>query len=70
MQSVFAKCGNRCDLCPLFADNFNSDTIQAINNGLYKYHHGGEGPAPNYARACDGCLSDGYIAREGCSIRS
>lgn len=69
MLEMVARCGNRCDLCPLFKDNFSPDHAEAVNNLLFKYHHGGEGPRPHYTRGCDGCLSDGYVAREGCEIR-
>jgi hypothetical protein len=69
MQELIARCGNRCDLCPLYKDNFSLADAEAVNSLLYKYHHAGEGPRPHYARGCEGCLSDGYIAREGCEIR-
>ena len=69
MQEITARCGNRCDLCPLYEKNFSPDEAEVINDRLYKYHHAGEGPHPRYTRGCDGCLSGGYVAREGCKIR-
>ena len=69
MQEIIARCGNRCDLCPLYKDNFRRAEAQEINRLLYKYHHASVGPQPHYTRGCEGCLSDGYIAREGCEIR-
>jgi hypothetical protein len=69
MEPIIARCGNRCDLCPLFKENFTPEAAPAINDALYKYHCGGEGPRPQYSRACDGCLSDGHIARQACQIR-
>jgi Protein of unknown function (DUF3795) len=69
MQMIFAKCGNCCDLCPLYKENFSASDADLINAGHYKYHHAGQGPHPNYAQACDGCLSDGYVARKNCCIR-
>jgi len=70
MGAIFARCGNRCDLCPLHRENFTPDAAPAINDALYRYHCGGEGPRPRYSRACDGCLGDGHIAREACRIRA
>jgi len=70
MQPIIARCGNRCDLCPIFRDNFTSEQAGAINEGLYKYHHRGEGPRPHYTVPCDGCLGDRHVAREGCLIRA
>jgi hypothetical protein len=70
MQPVIARCGNRCDLCPLFHGNFRAEEVSTINEGLYKYHHRGKGPRPQYEAGCDGCLSDGYGARQGCRIRA
>ena len=70
MQEITARCGNRCDLCPLYKENFSPAEAEAINDRLYKYHHVGEGPRPHYTRGCDGCLSKGYVAREGCAIRA
>ncbi len=70
MQPVIARCGNRCDLCPLFRGNFTAASAAAVNRGIYRYHHDGEGPKPHYAHACDGCLSDGRLARPGCAIRA
>ncbi len=69
MSEIIARCGNRCDLCPLFSENFSAAEAGPINKALYKYHHGGVGSPPRYARACDGCLGSGYVAREGCGIR-
>jgi hypothetical protein len=63
-------CGNRCDLCLLYRDNFKGEEIAAVNDALYRYHHGAEGPRPHYDLPCDGCLSNGHIAREGCAIRA
>jgi hypothetical protein len=70
MQPIIARCGNRCDLCPLFRVNFRVEEAGAINEGLYRYHHQSKGPRPHYDAACDGCLSDGDVARQGCSIRA
>ncbi len=70
MEAVIARCGNRCDLCPLFKNNFSADQTEAINQGIRKYHHGGQGAEQRYSRACDGCLSDGHLAREQCAIRA
>ncbi len=70
MDPVIAKCGNRCDLCPLFRENFTPERAAAINRGIYKYHHDGKGPPPHYSRGCDGCLSDGHLARQNCAIRA
>ncbi len=69
MGGIVARCGNRCDLCPLYKENFTRETAPAVNDALYKYHCGGEGPRPRYSRGCEGCLGEGYIAREGCPIR-
>ncbi len=69
MEPVIARCGNRCDLCPLFRENFSAGRAAAINEGIYKYHHDARGPRPHYARGCDGCLSNGYVARPDCAIR-
>jgi hypothetical protein len=38
MQSIIAKCGNRCDLCPLYRDNFIAEEAAAIDDALYTYH--------------------------------
>jgi len=70
MDPIIARCGNRCDLCPLFKGNFNADWASAINEAIYKYHHRGQGPRPHYTVACDGCLSDGYRPRANCPIRA
>ena len=67
--SLTAPCGNRCDLCPLYVDNFNPEEASAINDGLYKYHYGGRGPRPQYTAGRDGCRSEGTLARAGCAIR-
>jgi hypothetical protein len=69
MQEVIAKCGNRCDLCPLYRDHFDLIGPEEINGRLYKYHHGGRGTPPQYTRGCDGCMSEGFVVREGCPIR-
>lgn len=69
MQRIIAKCGNRCDLCPLYVENYSAIGWEEINNGLYKYHQQSTGTPPRYRQACDGCLSGGYIAREDCPIR-
>jgi len=69
MQRILAKCGNRCDLCPLYAENFDVAESDEINARLYKYHHNSTGTPPCYQRGCDGCLSGGYIARQDCLIR-
>lgn len=65
-----ARCGNRCDLCPLYVGNFNPEEADALNDSLYKYHYGSEGPRPHYTAGCDGCRSEGTIARPGCAIRA
>jgi Protein of unknown function (DUF3795) len=70
MPEIIARCGNRCDLCPLYKDNFNDREADRTNEALYKYHHGGVGRRPHYVRGCDGCRSRGYIARQGCEIRA
>lgn len=69
MREIYARCGNRCDLCPLYKDNFSAADADKVNEDLYKYHHSNQGPRPHYTRACDGCLSNGYVARENCRIR-
>jgi hypothetical protein len=69
MQGIVAKCGNRCDQCPLYVGNFSVAESDELNAGLYKYHHNNSGTPPHYQRACDGCLSGGYIARQDCPIR-
>ena len=69
MHEIIARCGNRCNLCPLYRENFNPAEIEEVNERLYKYHHASQGPRPQYTKGCDGCLSEGYIAREGCAIR-
>jgi len=69
MPDIMARCGNRCHLCPLYKDNFSLATSETVNLALYKYHHNSQGPQPHYNLACDGCLSDGQVAREGCRIR-
>ncbi len=69
MQGIVAECGNRCDQCLLYVENFNVAETDAINAGLYKYHHNSTGTPPHYQRACDGCLSGGYLARQNCPIR-
>jgi len=70
MPEIVAKCGNRCDQCPLYVGNFNGAASDEINAGLYKYHHNSTGTPPHYKRACEGCLSGGYIARQDCPIRA
>jgi hypothetical protein len=69
MRAIIARCGNRCDLCPLYKDNFTEGAAEKITADLYKYHQANQGPRPIYTRACDGCLSKGYVARERCRIR-
>ncbi len=69
MHGIVAKCGNRCDQCLLYIENFNVAESDAINAGLYKYHHNSTGTPPHYQRACDGCLSGGCLARQDCPIR-
>jgi len=69
MQEITARCGNRCDLCPLYMANFNAAEAEAINDRLYQFHHASEGVRPHYAQGCDGCLSGGYVARADCPIR-
>ncbi len=70
MEALIARCGNRCDLCPLFKENFTAERAAAINRGIRRYHQDGRGPEPGYSRACDGCLRDGHLARERCAIRA
>jgi hypothetical protein len=70
MKPIVARCGNRCDLCPLFTDNFAFEEAAKINAGLYKYHHASCGPQPHHVRGCDGCLGEGYVARARCAIRA
>ncbi len=70
MKPIVARCGNRCDLCPLFKENFAAGQAAEINAALYKYHQNGRGPMPHYERGCDGCLGDGYVSRERCAIRA
>lgn len=70
LQPVLARCGNRCDLCPLYRENFNRIGAERINSGLFKYQQRGTGTPPRFDRECDGCLSGGYIARQDCPIRT
>ncbi len=70
MQEIIARCGNRCDLCPLYQDNFSQADAPEINNLVYRCHNAGKGPKPRYTPGCEGCLGDGYVAREGCEIRN
>ena len=69
MQGALGKCGNRCDLCPLYVENFTAGDAGRINALLHRYHQGGMGTPPQYTRGCDGCPSEGYIARVDCPIR-
>lgn len=70
MSAIYARCGNRCDLCPLYAGNLQAIGCRRVNEGLLKYHQQGMGTPPSYSRPCDGCLSAGYVAREDCPIRN
>ena len=69
MHTTIARCGNRCDLCPLFVQNFSVDLCDEINQALYRYHNGSRGTPPRYEKGCAGCLSEGYRAREDCPVR-
>ncbi len=69
-KPITARCGNRCDLCPLFRENFNPGEAPAVNAALFKYHCGSTGPRPRHSRGCDGCLGQGHLARERCPIRA
>ncbi len=69
MEEIIAKCGNRCDLCPLYKGNFSAMEAEKVNAMLYKYHQGSQGPPPRYSRGCDGCLAEGYRPRQDCKIR-
>ncbi len=69
MPMIIAKCGNRCDLCPLYVENYSAIGWEKINNSLYKYHQQNTGAPPHHTQPCDGCLSVGYVARKDCRIR-
>ncbi len=70
MSALLAKCGNRCDVCPLYRDNFEKLGPETVNAGIYKYHQRRIGVPPHFDRACEGCPDDGYVARCDCPIRA
>ena len=68
-MDIVARCGNRCDLCPLYRDNITRIGREAANRGIYRYHQRERGKAPDFG-PCDGCLSEGETVRRGCRIRA
>ncbi len=65
MDPIIALCGNRCDLCPLYRENFEKLGAEKVNAGFCAYYQGGVGVL---YRGCDGCSGSGYQPRPNCPI--
>lgn len=66
LDKIISKCGNRCDLCPLYHGNVEKNERQKIIDGFTKYH-GFTMKPDNFD--CVGCLKEGKQSRENCNIK-
>jgi hypothetical protein len=68
MHDLFAKCGNNCGRCPLYAENLSDDTRAWCAQGMGVYH--GWNPKPGGLRQCAGCQSaEGFMFLRNCPVR-
>ena len=67
MDSIVAKCGYRCDLCPAFEANLKDETDkQRMSEALAKYYNC-EIPAEQ-VRPCKGCQEADECPDESCQV--
>ena len=66
MEPIIAKCGYRCDLCPAYETNLQSDADkQRISDAWAKYC--GFQVPPEQIQSCPGCIVSG--ADPTCTVR-
>ena len=67
MTVRLSYCGYRCDLCPSYKRNLQSDADRVRVGEDYRKYYGLE-MAPEDIE-CDGCLGDGDVANPKCPVR-
>ena len=68
MEPIIAKCGYRCDLCPVYKTNLKSDADkQQMCDAWAKYL--GSKAQPEEITGCKGCQAEGNQGDENCPVR-
>jgi hypothetical protein len=68
MPDLYAKCGNNCGRCVLYAGNLTDSQRQRVADGMARYHNWK--PKPQSLRACAGCQTDqGFHYLKNCRVR-
>jgi len=66
MEPIIAKCGYRCDLCPAYEANLNSDADKQRMSDAWERYCGFKVP-PEQIQSCQGCIISG--ADPTCTVR-
>ncbi|MHC4725869.1 MAG: DUF3795 domain-containing protein [Planctomycetota bacterium] len=66
MEQIISKCGYRCDLCPAYETNIQSDAEKQKMSDAWKKYCGFEIP-PEAIKSCPGCVAAG--GDETCTVR-
>jgi hypothetical protein len=64
---ILSKCGFRCDICPAYTENIESDEDRAAVSRGWKRLFGFEVPPDRVE--CAGCNNEGQHADTGCPVR-
>lgn len=67
MKEILSKCGYRCDLCPAYTENINSEADKKDVSEGWKKLFGFEVPPAEVE--CVGCHNKGQHADKGCPVR-
>ena len=68
MEPIIARCGYRCDLCPVHESNLKSEADkQQMCDAWAKYL--GSKAQPEEITSCKGCQAEGNQGDENCPVR-